>query len=262
MPGRYSHTAKPLMLLCAIVTALASAPIAVAQAADPPRTATRNIVGSESAKLKSGGTSDRVPVEALRPQTRRLVTISGNRTTLDVAQWPRLGNPKAKYVFVEMFDYTCPHCQATQPAIHGALERYGDDLAIITLPVPLDRNCNSAASESHSYHTDACEVTRLSIAVWRVNEKQFPHYHGWLFQRTRSAAEARRYAEQLVGAEALKKELEQPWAAKYIAKHVELYRRAGAGSVPKLLFPKSTLTGAVHSTETLCQIIERELGPH
>ncbi|MGE3315406.1 MAG: DsbA family protein [Planctomycetaceae bacterium] len=206
--------------------------------------------------------SSRAPVEARKPPGRRLITISGNRTTLDVRQWPLLGRPEAKYVFVEMFDYTCPHCQATHHSIKGAMERYGDELAIIVLPVPLDGNCNSAAAESNSFHTDACEITRISIAVWRVQPKRFPHFHSWLFQSRRSAAEARSYAAQLVGAKALQDELAQPWAAKYIAKNVELYRRAGAGSVPKLLFPKSTLVGEVGSTATLCDIIQRELGPH
>ena len=50
-----------------------------------------------------------------------------------------------------------------------------------------------------------------------------------------------------------------PHAGKYIARHVELYERAGSGSVPKLLFPKSTATGSVESVDTLCDMIRREL---
>jgi protein-disulfide isomerase len=235
----------------------------VAIAAEP---ALADKVATTAAQANNARQSEqpRVPVEARKPPGRRLVTISGNRTTLDVRQWPLLGNPEAKYVFVEMFDYTCPHCQATHQALKGAMERYGDDLAIIALPVPLDRNCNNAAPENNSFHTDACEITRTSIAVWRVQPKRFAQFHSWLFQssNSRSAVEARRYAAQLVGEKALQEELARPWAAKYIAKNVELYHRAGAGSVPKLLFPKSTLVGAVNSTTTLCEIIERELGPH
>ena len=192
-------------------------------------------------------------------EKRRLITVTNNRTTLDVRQWPLIGDPDAKYIFVEMFDYTCPHCRATHNAVRGAMERYGDNLAIITLPTPLDRNCNSAAPQNNSFHTDSCEISRLAVAVWRVQPKQFANFHSWLFQQQRTAAEARQYANQLVGA----KELEDELAGvrpRSISRKTSSFISAGAGNVPKLLFPKSTLTGEVSSTDTLCSIIERELG--
>lgn len=245
------------------LTALLILPASFALADEPQqKAASPKIAASTKATAgqKLDSSAARLPVEARRPVKRRLVTISGNRTTLDVRQWPLLGNPDAKYVFVEMFDYTCPHCQATHQALLGAMQQYGSDLAVIALPVPLDSSCNHAAPENNSFHTDSCETTRISIALWRVNPKQFEHFHSWMFQTRRSAAEARQYAGQLVGQEALNKELSQQWAGKYLAKHIELYQRAGGGSVPKLLFPKSTLTGEVNNTATLVSIIERELG--
>ena len=66
---------------------------------------------------------------------------------------------------------------------------------------------------------------------------------------------------QLVGKEKLAAGLGLPHADDYIAKHVELYKRVGRGSVPKLMFPRSTMTGEVSSTTTLCSTIQRELGP-
>ena len=224
-------------------------------------------LGEESAQASRAAASGSDPAKATNEQNppekqekRRLISITNSETALDVRQWPLIGSPDAKYVFVEMFDYTCPHCQATHRAIRGAMERYGKDLAIITLPTPMDTNCNSSAPEQNRFHTDGCEVSRIAVAVWRVQPKQFTQFHSWLLQQTRTASEARRYAHQLVGQKALQDELARGVAAKYIAKNIELYQRAGGGSVPKLLFPKSTLTGEVSSTDTLCQIIERELG--
>ena len=69
--------------------------------------------------------------------------------------------------FVEMFDYTCPHCRATHKAIHGAMERFGDDLAIVALPVPLNRACNSAVTSNHSKHAEACKIAKIAVALWR-----------------------------------------------------------------------------------------------
>ena len=203
-----------------------------------------------------------VPVEAKKPPARRLVVVAGNRIALNARHWPILGKPDAKYIFVEMFDYTCPHCQATHAAIQGARERYGDDVAIVALACPLNGPCHSASSDSNSYDTDACEVARIAVAVWRVEPTRFEQFHAWLFQPTtaRTAAEARRQAAELVGEAAIRNELAQPWAGKYIAKHIELYQRAGGGNVPKLLFPQATIVGEVNSTDTLCDLVKRELG--
>jgi hypothetical protein len=40
---------------------------------------------------------------------------------------------------------------------------------------------------------------------------------------------------------------------------VDLYKKVGQGSVPKLLFPKSTINGEINSKSTMVSTIEREL---
>jgi len=96
-------------------------------------------------------------------------------------------------VFVELFDYTCPHCQRTHEAIQGAKTKLGDRLAIISLPLPLDGKCNPTVPSD------------------------------------------------------------------YISKNVALYRAAGEGGIPKLMFPQTTINGAVESSETLINLLETHL---
>ncbi len=196
------------------------------------------------------------PVVPAVPE-RRLLTFAGNRFTLDVKQWPLLGKTDAKYVFVEMFDYTCPHCRNTHHAIAGAQKQYGDDLAIFALPVPLENACNPAASGGG--HPGACELARIAIAVWRVDPSKFQTFHDWMFQSSRSESAARQFAETLVDKERLKKEMTSGVPGQYIGRHVSLYQRVGSGQVPKLIFPTTTMQGEVNSVTTLCQAIEREL---
>ena len=188
---------------------------------------------------------------------RKLITVAGNRITLDVKQWPLLGHADAQYVFVEMFDYTCPHCRNTHHAIKGAFENYGNKLAILALPVPLERACNDTASGGG--HAGACELAKISIAVWRVSPEKFHEFHDWMFETTRSAASARAQAEKLVGAERFRKEYGSKIPSEYVKRHVDLYKKVGQGSVPKLLFPKSTIDGAINSKTTMVSTIEREL---
>lgn len=188
---------------------------------------------------------------------RKLITVAGNRITLDVKQWPLLGHADAQYVFVEMFDYTCPHCRNTHHAIKGAFENYGDKLAILALPVPLERACNDAASGGG--HAGSCDLAKISIAVWRVSPEKFHEFHDWMFETTRSATSARAQAEKLVGAEKFRKEYGSKIPSEYVKRHVDLYKKVGQGSVPKLLFPKSTINGEINSKSTMVSTIEREL---
>ena len=202
--------------------------------------------------------TDENPAAEAAP-VRRLVQISG-KTKLNVRQWPLVGSPDARYIFVEMFDYTCPHCRSLQRGINEAFKRYGDDLAVVTLPVPLAAECNSSVGSTPAHHRDSCEIARLAVAVWRVKPERFHEYHRWLFESeyARTATAARRQAAKLVGDEALRKELAKEISAKYVASHVKLYQKAGGGSVPKLMFPRVTLTGDV-GADALCETIEREL---
>ncbi len=198
-------------------------------------------------------------VETITPEPR-IISAAGGRFRLNAAQWPILGKPTAKFVVVEMFDYTCPHCRNSHRTLKEAFRKYGDDLAIIALAVPLNPACNSSATSRSAQNADACELARISIAVWRVAPDRFREFHDWLFDggRNRTASEARKHAEQLVGKDLLQKELSQKTASEYISRHVELYRKVGAGSVPKLLFPKSSMTGEVNSLSAISRAIERE----
>lgn len=214
---------------------------------------------SETSKNADSGVdseSKSESVKAAAPE-RKLISVAGNRVTLDVRQWPLLGRPDAKYIFVEMFDYTCPHCRSTHGAIKGALDQYGDDLAIVALPVPLERSCNDTASGGG--HVGACELGKIAVTVWRVSPSKFREFHDWMFESVRAQNSARAHAEKLVGAAEFRKEFESKIPSDYIKRHVDLYKKVGQGSVPKLLFPKSTINGEITSKTTMCNTIEREL---
>ena len=222
----------------------------------PAADTTTEASGTEASQKKDEKAEE--PKAELTPAApaRKLITVAGNRVTLDVKQWPLLGDAEAQYVFVEMFDYTCPHCRNTHHAIKGAFENFGDRLAILALPVPLERACNDAASGGHP---GACELAKISIAVWRVSPEKFHEFHDWMFESTRSPASARAQAEKLVGAEKFRKEYSSKIPSEYVKRHVDLYKKVGQGSVPKLLFPKSTINGEINSKSTMVSTIEREL---
>jgi uncharacterized membrane protein/protein-disulfide isomerase len=258
-------TATLLMLVPPQMLRLLQTQMLIQDAADASTSTDQAVQGSQPAESNSSSTAagvqpaentDATP-EPVKEQ-RRLITVAGNRVTLDVKQWPMIGNPDARYIFVEMYDYTCPHCRNTQHAIKGAMKQYGDDLAIVVLPVPLDSSCNDASSGGG--HVGGCELAKIAVAFWRVDPVKFREFHEWIFSSHATPTTARAKAEQMVGAEKFRKEYASKTPSEYVRRHVELYKKVGRGSVPKLLFPRSTINGEINSVATLSSTIERELG--
>lgn len=242
-------------------SASASEPTLPTPAAAADNTVPANTTSTEPNTNTQSPTQPTDPATVVTPATKpapRKITVAGvsGPITLDVRAWPLLGSADARYVFVEMFDYTCPHCRETHKAIRGALQQFGEDVAVIALPVPLERACNRAATGSG--HAGACQLGRLAVAVWRCQPDKYEEFHDWMFAENRSTAAAQAHAEKLVGAQALKKELESGVPAKYIARHVDLYVKVGSGSVPKMMFSASAVNGQVQK-DWLCSMISREM---
>jgi protein-disulfide isomerase len=192
----------------------------------------------------------------------RLVKIMGGKTSLNVYQWPLIGKPEADQILVELFDYTCSHCRRMHEHLKVAHERFGDQVAFVSLPMPLNAACNDTVTVTHHQHQYACELAKLAMAVWKVSPRKFPEFHDWLFDSLspRQPGEAHAKAIELVGVEALQKELNGPSVKKYIGLHVNIYKRAGRGTVPKLMSSSFTIKGNTNSADELCRILEQRLG--
>ena len=196
--------------------------------------------------------------QADKKPKRRMVSVKGN-LRLDPRQWPLLGSSDAKYIFVELYDYACPHCRATHRAIEGACETMGDDLAVIVLPVPLNTNCNSAITRTGANFGQSCELAKLAVACWKLDPQKFEEFHHWMFEGAACPryAQAKAKADSLLGREKVDAELRKEAAGKYIKKHVQLYKRIGKGVVPKLLFPTTTVEGEFSSPAALVELVQK-----
>ena len=192
---------------------------------------------------------------------RRLVPINGGTLKLDVTQWPVSGSIKAKYIFAEMFDYSCPHCRRTHAAIKEATTKLKDDVAVMVLPVPLSTGCNDTIKTTGPKFTESCEIAKLAIAVWRADSEKFYDFHNWMFsgETPPTYAAAKAHADTLVDSQKLDADLASDVPAQYIAKTVELYKRAGKGDVPKLIFPTTSIVGEFTSGDSLVQVMQQQI---
>ncbi|MFK7767293.1 MAG: vitamin K epoxide reductase family protein [Mariniblastus sp.] len=195
---------------------------------------------------------------AVQPQ-RRVLSVSSGQVKLDINQWPMVGDAKSKTVFIEMFDYTCPHCRENHQVVKSAMQELGDDVAIVAISVPLNMKCNDAVKKEDPRHAESCELSRLSVALWRADREKFAEFHDWMFAGAAAPAfaDAKAKATELVGPEKLELELVNELSAKYISKQIEIYKKSGAGDVPKLLFPSKTVSGKI-TKEALVDIIKNQ----
>ncbi len=208
-----------------------------------------------AASLRTPGTTNTADI---KPKERRFVSMSGGSLKLDVAQWPLAGKQDAKYIFVEMFDYTCDHCRRTHAAVIEAQRALNDDVAVIALPIPLNTKCNNAIAQTGPRMAEACEISCLAVAVWRVDPSKFKEFHNYLMTTPNVAtyAEAFAKANELVNAEQLNAAVASNVPSQYIEQHVELYKKVGAGNVPKLLFPETSIVGEYTSPAALVDMIK------
>ena len=192
----------------------------------------------------------------------RVVEFMGRK--INAYQWPIDGNPNAKHVFVEMFDYTCPHCRTTSKALFKVKEKMGDDLSVVVLPVPMNTRCNPVVKRDHATHAQACELSNLAVAVWRCDAKKFSEFHKWMFEGN-SAPEygvALGKAIELVGKEPIEAELNKKTAAAFVQSHCKMYQLLNGGPVPKLLFPTRAIQGEFTAVEELTKMIrENAISP-
>jgi protein-disulfide isomerase len=78
--------------------------------------------------------------EAEAQQTRQREAIAGHAKDLYEDQYsPVGGNPKGTITLVEFFDYTCPHCKHSEPAVKSALDHEGANgsLRVIYKELPI-----------------------------------------------------------------------------------------------------------------------------
>lgn len=107
---------------------------------------------------------------ALRPQTRLLQTRQIKNWQHLKLNGQRNGPADAPVQIVEFFDYECPFCKASEPAIKAVRRKYPKKVAIVHEDFPLTR-----------IHPYAFEAAVAAECVRRQNPGLFIAYHDSLF---------------------------------------------------------------------------------
>ena len=196
--------------------------------------------------------------QAKKSPARQQISF-GRIATLRTDQWPLIGDKMAPHVTAEMFDYTCPSCRATAPALEKAFKDYNGKMAIIALPVPINRNCNDTVTATPAGHQWACELAKVALSVWLVNPEKFPEFHHWMMQGNNAPqlGNAMAQARALVGTAEFDKMYNSARPGKYLRANIKIYKMAGKGQIPKLLLKKTSLVGKTTSADVIKNLVAR-----
>ena len=250
-PGRWRDAATGLLGVGGLI---------IGQILIEPTTSKLEVVRHENPQggRETAGTTDIEIVTSPQPRTLRYLE---GKITIDPTKVPIIGSPDAPVIVTKLFDYTCQHCRKTHFMLQQARNRFGDQLAIAVLPVPLDRQCNRFVRRANP-NPQACELARVGLAVWNTKPEMFPTIHDWLFSHSEppTAEQARKRAGEVVGAAALERSLQSDSVRLQLHRCIETYGRAGLGAIPQLLFGAGyRLSGVPDSERELFAYFEDKL---
>jgi uncharacterized membrane protein len=191
----------------------------------------------------------------------RLLDFAGKQFLVEGL--PHAGPANAARFMVEYFDYACDTCRDLHGDLEALRKLHPEEVGIILLPTPLDRSCNPLLAEGVKSHEGACELARLSLAVWLANPQAHGEAHRLLFTRpTLTPAEARQKILALVPASDLDKALADPWIDELIAANVADYALLVKASprMPKLRIKDGkVMSGVSKTTDSFLKLISGEL---
>jgi thiol-disulfide isomerase/thioredoxin len=184
---------------------------------------------SKSSRPKTDSGSDTKDSESTpaEPAHERVVKFLGGKLALDVYKHPIIGSPEAPHIVIEMASYDCPHCRKMHAMFDEALAHYGDQVALLIMPIPLDRECNKLMNETSTSHPGACGTARMAIALAKLAPAKFSEFHAFLMsgdkEKPPSMTKIIPKAYTFVPAEKLRDMQRGPEVAKQLASYVDLY---------------------------------------
>ncbi len=191
----------------------------------------------------------------------RVVRLHDGKFQLNLDEVPVIGSREAPHVMVSLFDYTCHYCREMHHLLLAAHQQFGDQLAIINLPMPLDSDCNHMVKRTPPAHVHACEYAKLGLAVWKAKPEASEEFDSHVFGPARPPAldELRQFAEQLVGREALARALADPWVAQQLETDIGIYAANSAqtrnGGMPQLIIGSTVSVGPLNSVQDLDRLL-------
>jgi uncharacterized membrane protein len=237
-----------------------------APTADDPDQAQNSASGATEPKPPETAPPETAPAV---PQKSRVVKFLGGKLSLDTYKHPIIGSPEAPHVVVELASYDCSHCRKMHPKIHKALQRYGDQVALLVLIVPLEQECNRLVTNSAASHQGACTTAHLAVGIAALKPAAFAKFHEWLMANEEKPPQPEEIvpkAYSIVDAQRLRDLNKDKALTKQIEGYIDLFDRLTKQNrkkdfgLPVQILGDHIMSGSVEKEEDVYKAWEDHLG--
>ncbi len=204
------------------------------------------------------------------PAKQRLVKFLNGKLTLDVYQHPLIGSHEAPHIAIEMVSYDCPHCRKMHEIVEQALARYGNQVAVLIMPVPLDKDCNKLITDPTLKHPGACGTAKLVIALAKLQPSRFSEFHNFLMSGGDKPPGIEKVIPKAYGmasSDRLRELMYSPEVAKQLDSYVELFgqlqrssKNSSTFGLPVQILGDHVTSGEVKKPEDVFKAWEENLG--
>jgi len=129
------------------------------------------------------------------------------------------------------------HRRKMYSQIEDALDRFGDQLAVVIMPVPLELECNKLVPSTDPMHRGACKIAGLSLALAKADPIRFADFHDFLLadpEKSPTSAQAVVRAFRLTDRTKLREVTQDPAIAARIQKYIRLFSTLSAQNKAKM----------------------------
>jgi uncharacterized membrane protein len=164
-----------------------------------------------------------------------LINLFDGNVEIFFGELPTLGRQGGPPDVLFLYDYCCPHCRISHRRMKGQIHEWPEH-RIALLPVPLNSDCNKHWRPDWQQHSESCQLTKLALAIWRIDQETFGEFDDWLCAAgTRTKADAFAKARKLVGAQRLDEALDDPWIEETMKTSSQTLHESGATALPTFL---------------------------
>jgi uncharacterized membrane protein len=213
---------------------------------------------------------DTEPVRPIDSSRERTVEFLNGTLKLDVYKHPLLGSPEAPHVMIEMVSYDCPHCREMHRIVERGLARYGGQVAVLVMPIPLEMRCNRLITDPKASHPGACSTARMALGVAAIRPQSFKRFHDWLMADKEKPPRADKIIAQaygMVDRAQLRSLSNGPELNRQLREYIELYarlaNRAGAKNkfgLPVQILGSHIMSGKAERDSDVFDAWEKHLG--
>lgn len=177
---------------------------------------------------------------------------------LSLIDLPVIGEPGDTNSVILLYDYGCPHCRRLHELAMDLVSSNPDSPSFILCPTPLCPDCNHYIPADDYRFEYSCDYAKLALSVWICDHKAFEAFDSFIWD-TPEVEAARKYAEELVGADRIADMLGSEELFRTLTACIDLFGRTleeGKSGLPRIVSGNKWIIPDISTPSDLQSILD------